>query len=140
MASMTIRKTLSPNDAGETKSNQAGPLVPKRADILAFFPRLDPAEYNPRQRIMFEDRAGQKWHFNFIYYNSRLHKAGTRNEYRLTGMTKFIRQAGLRSGDALLLTRNEGDYQISSERAGSSDPEGGTKRLILTADWMIIEE
>lgn len=139
MASITIRKLLSPNDAGETRSNQAGMLVPKRQEILDFFPKLDPTEYNPRQRIMFEDRSGQKWHFSFIYYNSRLHGTGTRNEYRLTGMTRFIRESGLRSGDALLLTRGEDGYGIRPDRSDAPVSNSGKIRLALTEDWLIIE-
>jgi hypothetical protein len=140
MDSVTIRKLLSPNDAGETRSNQAGMLVPKRQEILDFFPRLDPRDYNPRQRILFEDRSGQKWHFSFIYYNSRLHKTGTRNEYRLTGMTRFIRESGLKSGDALLLTRRGDDYEVRPERVDAQVSGTGKIRLALTSDWMIIEE
>jgi hypothetical protein len=125
---------------GDTASHQAGMLIPKQKAILDFFPRLDPAEYNPRQRISFEDRAGQRWNFSYIWYNNRTHGSGTRNEYRLTGMTRFLRQSGLQPGDAILFMRKGDDYEIRTERAGADESAASPKRLVLTADWMIIEE
>jgi hypothetical protein len=140
MNRITVRKILSPNDVGDTASHQAGMLIPKEKAILDFFPRLDRTEYNPRQSILFEDEAGQRWAFNFIWYNNRTHGRGTRNEYRLTGMTRFLRQAGLSAGDAILFVREGGDYAIKIERAEADQTGASSKRLILTTDWMIVEE
>lgn len=138
MAEVTIRKELSANDIGKTGGHQAGMLIPKAPEILAFFPPLDANEYNPRQRILFTDAAGDRRNFNFIYYNNRLHEKGTRNEYRLTGMTRFLREAHLQVGDAIVLTRSDDDYGIRIDRAGTATQDEGT-RLVLTAGWVIIE-
>lgn len=115
---LAISKELSANDTGETGGHQAGILVPKEPRILAFFPRLDSSELNPRHHLMFHDDDGQRWEFAFIYYNNRLF-GGTRNEYRLTRMTPYIRQCGLKPGDRIILRRDSdsGRRLISFRRA-----------------------
>jgi len=90
-----ISKLLSQNDAGQTGGHQAGILIPKSGGILDFFPVLNINEKNPRIQIVFTDETDRKWEFNFIYYNSKLF-GGTRNEYRLTGMTFYIHQNNLK--------------------------------------------
>src|SRR5690242_8713672 len=101
-----ISKVLSLNDTAETGAHQAGILVPKRAEILAFFPTLDGTLKNPRVMLRFLDTAGGAWDFAFIYYNNRFF-GGTRNEYRLTRMTPFLRGHGLRAGDTVTLRCDE---------------------------------
>src|SRR4051794_13059728 len=98
MEEQSIEKGLSANEPGETGGHQAGILVPKEERLLSFFPRLDPRQYNPRCYLKFVDDGGTFWEFAFIYYNNKLFD-GTRNEYRLTHMTKYIRQANLVAGD-----------------------------------------
>src|SRR5438128_10620158 len=132
-----ISKVLSLNDTAETGAHQAGILVPKRAEILDFFPRLDGAVKNPRVMLRFTDNAGGAWDFAFIYYNNRFF-GGTRNEYRLTRMTLFLHSHGLRAGDTLILKHDEQDNRwISYERKGgpSRVSEG---RLSLGGGWKII--
>lgn len=129
-----ITKELSPNDAGETGGHQAGILIPKDESILRFFPSLDPREYNPRHNIRFTDGAGESWTFAFIYYNNRLF-GGTRNEYRLTCMTPFLRSHSLRAGDKLTLHRDGHSYRISFRRAGEQQSSG---RLKLGSTWKVI--
>lgn len=133
-----ISKVISPNDAGSTASHQAGILIPKEQKILRFFPALSSADYNPRQSMLFEDPSGQRWKFSFIYYNNKLHGRGTRNEYRLTGMTRFMRQAALKAGDSIVFTRTAADYRIRVQRTGV-ETEAPT-RLVLLAGWMVIDE
>lgn len=103
-----IHKKLSPNDLGITGSHQAGIFVPKQVEILSFFPFLDCEMLNPRMRIPFYDDAELKWNLNFIYYNNRFF-GGTRNEYRLTGLTAFFRQYRLLVGDEIFLTLDKDD-------------------------------
>ena len=93
MIEQTISKVLSANDTGETGGHQAGLLIPKQERILSFFPSLDASTLNPRAHLQFEDDVGALWEFAFIYYNNGLF-GGTRNEYRLTRMTRFMREAG----------------------------------------------
>lgn len=111
-----ITKVLSRNDTGETGGHQAGILIPKNPTILAFFPRLDSSIKNPRVRILFSDPLRSQWRFSFIYYNNNFF-GGTRNEYRLTSMTSFMRSHNLKAGDRIVLLRNDDEvYSLSYER------------------------
>lgn len=138
----TISKVLSPNDAGETGAHQAGLLIPKDEQILSFFPRLDSSVPNPRVHLTFRDQAGVPWDFAFIYYNKKFF-GGTRNEYRLTRMTRYIREAGLASGDEVQLHRDiKDDYFVSYRRANQPDPvqSGADKTVIrLGKGWKVID-
>ncbi len=139
MTPRTIRKSLSANDAGETGGHQAGILIPRDQRILSFFPPLIAAELNPRTHIIFEDATGALWEFAYIYYNNRLF-GGTRNEYRLTRMTRYIRQVALASGDEIILHRDEhGRYSIEHQFANTaiSTPKGSV--LKLSGGWHIID-
>lgn len=133
----SIAKTLSANDVGETGGHQAGILVPKTTGVLPFFPVLDGSQKNPRVSITFEDHHGDSWHFAFIYYNNQ-YFGGTRNEYRLTGMTPFFARHNLHSGDELILRRERvAGYTISYERQNRSEtPHKG--RLRLGSSWKVI--
>lgn len=111
-----ISKVLSNNDIGETGSHQAGICIPKKNDILSFFPELDNRIKNPRETMVFTDRSGGRWKFNFIYYNNKFF-GGTRNEYRLTGMIPFIRENNLKAGDTVVLSYLEdGSNRIDYDR------------------------
>ncbi|MCY4260834.1 MAG: restriction endonuclease [Rhodobacteraceae bacterium] len=138
---LTISKVLSANDSGETGGHQAGLLIPKKECILSFFPALNESELNPRAHLHFEDDAGQYWEFAFIYYNNRLF-GGTRNEYRLTRMTRYIRELGLVTGDEVLMNRDSGgNYSISYRRSSAqpvsmNEAEGTVIRL--GAGWKVV--
>lgn len=130
-----ITKELSANDTGETGGHQAGILIPKEPEILAFFPSLDGSVKNPRHELQVTDPTGQKRTLAFIYYNNRLF-GGTRNEYRLTRLTEFFRSHNLKSGDVLILRREEGRYSVEFERKKKSEFESG--RLQLGSTWKIV--
>ena len=133
----SISKTLSKNDTGDTGAHQVGILVPKQSDILSFFPRLATNVKNPRTLIRFKDDDGSHWDFAFIYYNNKFFD-GTRNEYRLTRMTAFIRAHNLRPGDELVLTRDAYDqFHISFKRARSPQKDGRSV-LRLGSEWRVI--
>jgi hypothetical protein len=104
MSDFTIEKSISPNDCGANGAHQAGMLVPKEEGILSFFPALDPGIKNPRCLLHILDENDCEWTFNFIYYNNRFF-GGTRNEYRLTGMTVFFREWDINAGDTLLFSK-----------------------------------
>ena len=144
---IAITKVLSPNDTGETGGHQAGILVPKGGEVLGFFPDLGNEEKNPRTAMYFIDDAGKTWKLNFIYYNNKFFDPkGTRNEYRLTGMTAFFRENRLRAGDSITLAhRSDGTDKISYQR--STEPtvktvesnDGSTrKRLVIGTEWKVI--
>jgi hypothetical protein len=131
----SISKTLSANDIGGTGAHQAGMHIPKAGDILAFFPPLNPKEKNPRHLLLFYDENNVRWEFSFIYYNNKFF-GGTRNEYRLTCMTKFFKSCNLKEGDELILNQtNGGQYQIRLNRQ-SALVNG---KLKLSTDWKIIK-
>ena len=109
-----IGKVLSANDVGATDSHQAGPLIPKDSIAVAFFPTLDPSEFNPSVELRFTwDEDGTEYVFRFVYYNGKLTGRSTRNEYRLTRMTGFLRDSGLGVGDTLVLYRLDGALYVS---------------------------
>ena len=143
-----ISKVLSANDAGETGGHQAGICIPKGSDALLFFPNLGNSEKNPRKTIIFEDDWGQKWRFNFIYYNNKFHSpTGTRNEYRLTGLTRFFRENRLTAGDVIFLIHESYEtYSIKYKKNGlgassSLQLENGLvkTKITLSETWRVID-
>ena len=133
MKPQAIEKTLSANDTGQTGGHQAGILVPKTGEVLSFFPHLDGSRKNPRAVLNVIDDAGREWTFSFIYYNNRFF-GGTRNEYRLTGMTAFFREFNLKAGDKVILRReSQHIIRLSFKRARKQ-----TSVLKLSMTWKII--
>jgi len=113
MRTAQIEKILSPNDVGATGAHQAGILIPKKPEVLAFFPKLDRHIANPDCWINFVDEAGNVWRFRYIWYNGKLHGTSTRNEYRLTCMTAWFRSQQAKAGDIVVIKRDEnGGYKI----------------------------
>lgn len=110
-----ITKILSGNDTGDTGSHQAGMHIPRDEKVLSFFPILDKKIKNPRAIIPVVDDGEKIWNFNYIYYNG-VFFGGTRNEYRLTGMTSYIRVNNLRPGDSIILERIDDLIRIRYER------------------------
>jgi hypothetical protein len=101
-----FQKTLSANDVGATKAHQAGIHIPKTEKaLLDFLPPLDPKQTNPDAWIECVDENGGIHRFRYIYYNSKLHGLGTRNEYRITHMTGYLRSIGAKAGDVLEISR-----------------------------------
>ncbi|MBN2783454.1 MAG: hypothetical protein JXR25_01400 [Pontiellaceae bacterium] len=132
-----ITKLLSRNDTGETGGHQAGMHIPKQQEILSFFPTLDSAEKNPRVLITFYDQFGEQWSFSFIYYNNKFF-GGTRNEYRMTGMTRFINAHNLKAGDTLTLSRDsDGFYSVMYKKDGAQVKSIGP--LKLSNSWKVVK-
>jgi hypothetical protein len=135
MRTDSITKELSANDTGETGTHQAGVLVPKKPEILNFFPALAASPKNPRHEIQFIDPSGQRWIFNFVYYNNKFF-GGTRNEYRLTCMTKYLRSNNLKAGDQIILSREEGSRYVVKFKRRQATTAGGALRLGGT--WKVV--
>jgi Restriction endonuclease EcoRII, N-terminal len=138
--SSKIRKKLSANDVGATKAHQAGILVPKDENVLSFFPQLDGTEKNPRMTLVMYERSNRaRWEFNFIYYNNRLF-GGTRNEYRLTCMTGFLKAIDAKVDDELIFSRDENaSFEVDilrANRASSYKMDGDT--LVLGGGWTVV--
>lgn len=140
MTKKTYRKTLSANDAGETKSHQAGMLIPKAdVEFRSFLGDLDPTIKNPRRTIHCLDEHGEEIELQFIYYNNKLHdETGTRNEFRLTCLTGYLRQSGAKSGDELELSKDEGQeiFKLRLIANSHSDEDTGeTSNRIVLRGW-----
>lgn len=138
-----ISKKLSANDIGTTGSHQAGIHIPKIADLLSFFPALDPKEHNPRAKItVYEMDSDHKWTFNFIYYNNRL-RGGTRNEYRLSAMTKYLRYMVANIGDDIIFYKdNTNKIFVELKRQNESfeyDSDNNAILIRLNREWSIIK-
>lgn len=135
MSVRKISKVLSANDTGETGGHQSGLLIPREPELLSFFPSLDATTQNPRVHLRFVDEAGTYWEFAYIYYNNSLF-GGTRNEYRLTRMTKYIRQASLAAGDEVILSRDRDRFGIAHKRVRHVSVSGGV--LKLGTGWRVV--
>ena len=99
MQQLKFVKQLSANDVGATGSHQAGILVPK--SDLSVFPRLKKSVFNPECWIVAVDAHGELWEWRFVYFNGKLHSRGSRNEYRLTGVTPFLQSWHAKTGMTL---------------------------------------
>ena len=133
-----VEKKLSANDVGITGGHQAGILIPKKEELRSFFPVLDEDGVNPRAKMLFLDEYGKYWEFSFIYYNNKL-RGGTRNEYRLTGMTAFLRQSCAKKGDCLIFEREGDEYYIRVGSETSDFLEDEVVTLVLDNTWKIIK-
>lgn len=141
MTNKTFSKTLSANDVGATGGHQGGILIPKsETELLAFLPPLDRTIKNPDAWIECEDEGGTVRRFRFVYYNNKLHdENGTRNEYRITYMTRYFREVGAREGESLEISQNEGGtrYVIRVVRAQEERvaEEEGAYRIKISSGW-----
>lgn len=107
MNKTSFYKVLSANDTGETKSHQAGLHIPKTdKELLDFLSPLDASILNPSAWITCIDEHGQTWKFRFVHYNNKLHSVtGTRNEYRLTHTTRYLKKYSAFEGDSFIISK-----------------------------------
>jgi len=119
---MRISKVLTSNDVGATGSHQAGIVIPSQIAECGFFPTLNHGIINPRIQISVEiPPTGSFLKINYIYYNGRLHGTSTRNEFRITGLTGFLKSQGAFQGDSLTFSRDAGGhYSMILESAEES--------------------
>jgi hypothetical protein len=135
---MELIKVLSSNDVGSTGGHQSGVVIPKSVANGGFFPHLEPSSLNPRQTLSaILHPSNKSITLNYIYYNGKLHETSTRNEYRLTGISSFLKDVGAQEGDKLILTKVASDrYSLRLEVGGVESAEG---RLVvrLSKDWVM---
>jgi hypothetical protein len=134
----SVFKKMSKNDLGITKSHQAGIFIPKDLVRKGFFPELDSSQFNPR--VVINIQCGEKtYFFNYIYYNNKLSNQGTRNEFRLTGMSKFFKQENIKEGDSLQFVRNDvsNKYSIVVHRQSEKCAVAfdSDSPLIIRSNW-----
>lgn len=135
---LVVEKILSANDLGLTGAHQAGLFIPKYPRILNFFPKLDSSTKNPRRFIHFLDENGEYHRFCFIYYNSRKLGCGTRNEYRLTCMTGYMRACNLKVGDTVVFSLKDGEYHVGYKRKAEAEFLQEENTLVLSGKWKVI--
>lgn len=125
MTEKTFTKQLTANDTGESGAHQAGIHVPKgEKELIAFLPKLDPSVKNPDAWLSCVDADGGEWSFRYVFYNNKFHDPkGTRDEYRITHMTKFFRAFGASEGDTFWISADENasSYKINVTRLGLED-------------------
>lgn len=137
MSIQAYEKTLTANDTGETGGHQAGIHIPKsQSELLALLPLLDSTRKNPDAWLEMTDETGIIWRFRYIHYNNKFHdESGTRDEYRITHMTKFFRAVGAVEGDIMVISGSPGshNYTISVRKTDqdkvSQSDEGVRIRL-----------
>lgn len=115
-------KVLTKNDTGETGGHQGGIVVPKgNLALLNFFPTVDIEEFNPQVWIHCEDPDGVVWKMRYVYYNGKIFSPpkSTRNEYRITHMTKFFSKWNAKAEDSLEFsaTSKSNHYQIQIKKS-----------------------
>ena len=115
-----ITKVLSKNDAGEGTKRGHGVLIPKDPVFQSFFPALDASQENPSSPLECTDaRSGQRVDLVYRYYNK------TKNEFRVTGITKYLHDNGAVTGSRLSFSKNaNGDYVIDLESPGGNGGSG----------------
>jgi len=134
----TFVKTVSANDVGTTGGHQGGILIPKEDSILAFFPSLDTDLVNPRKQVRFVDiETGSEWEFNYIYYNGKITGESTRNEYRLTGMTAYMRDHQVAVGDGIELSKNVAGKRYISHLPANADSSADEDMIVLSGTWKL---
>lgn len=131
-----IAKILSKNDTGESGSHQSGFHIPQNFSI--FFPVLNKNQKNPRVKIKFMDSEQNIWYLKFIYYNSKFF-GGTRNEYRLTHTSKYLRSKNLTAGDRIIFEKKKNGYYIESEENPQEKLDKGNSTVVLTNKWKEIK-
>lgn len=141
MAEILVKK-LSPNDTSNS-IHQAGIYVSKEDKVLSFFPPLDETGKNPRVELLFTDDEGNEWTFNYIHYNNKIRSGGTRDEYRLTGMTSFIKKFNLTEGSYIFIWNGKNNYRVScdipDDMDGNELPLDGWKTINLDRDELLLE-
>jgi hypothetical protein len=142
MIKQAFSKILSANDVGATGGHQGGILIPKsEGELLSFLPSLDPSVKNPDAWIECIDEDGVLRKFRFVYYNNKLHDpSGTRNEYRITYMTAYFRDAGAREGDVFEISRASPDapysIKVVPSQGSHAEPECNQQvRIKIKSAW-----
>ncbi|KPD21006.1 EcoRII N-terminal effector-binding domain-containing protein [Idiomarina abyssalis] len=139
----SYEKALTKNDTGETGGHQAGIVVPKRSqELIDFFPQLDIREFNPDVWLTCIDPDGEKWEMRYIYYNGRIFTPAksTRNEYRLTHMTKFFSKWRAKAGDSVVFTstKHENTFLIRvilGEEESQREQNRSEPKTVILKGW-----
>lgn len=136
-------KLLTKNDTGETGGHQAGIAIPKTdQQLLSFFPQLIATAFNPDAQLFCKDPDGEVWEMRYIYYNGKTFSPprSTRNEYRITHMTKFFAKWDAKAGDRVVFeaTGNPFKFNIRIEKAATQIQDKAAtsaKKPVVLRGW-----
>ena len=104
-----IRKKISRNDLNLTGGHQGGIVVPKPA--VPLFPPLAEETLNPRMDLVIEDQDGRTTTAQYVHYNNKVIKDGTRDEYRLTRMGDWFAANNPQVDDLVVFLPRTDDMQ-----------------------------
>ena len=96
---------------------------------------IDALIKNPDAWIRCEDESGEIWEMRYVYYNNKLHVSnGTRNEYRITWMTEFLRLNSAKAGDSVVFeaTREQDEFRIMLEKRKRVTSDDSPQLIKLT--------
>ncbi len=110
-------------------------LIPKGdREFRIFLGELDGSIKNPRKTITCIEENGYALELQYIHYNNKFHDVtGTRNEFRLTCLTAYLRRSGARAGDEIEIAKEEQGqvYRISFFPAQCDENQSLPKRIVL---------
>ena len=134
---MKFGKTLSDTDTGKNGTHQAGIVIPKsNGELLNFFPALENNPYkNPDCWITCEDPEGEKWKMRYIWYNGKLHGRSTRNEYRLTHSTSFMKLWNAETGDEIVFESTSHPLFYKIKIIKNNNGVDNTNDVIILRGW-----
>jgi len=116
MSSIATKK-LTANDIGDTGAHQNGITITKTGSMIGFFPPLSSKELNPRVTLNAIDfHTNEMFEMEYIYYNSKTLGLGTRDEYRLTKISRFLKRHSAVVGDILHIQREGELFWLSIDR------------------------
>lgn len=116
-----FEKVLSWNDCGRGRTHQSGILIPKELGRQIFSNSAIETK-NPKISLELAPFGfGQELRVVITYYNSRKF-GGSRDEFRLTRISTFLREADLHPGDTLIISFDQETWagSISYERTGAA--------------------
>ena len=134
MKRQSFGKVLTANDTGKSGSHQAGIHIHKSQHaLIAMLPKLDPSTKNPSAWVVCRCADAQEWLVRYIHYNNKLHDAvGTRDEYRLTHLARFLSKQGAGPGDLFQISKVEGVewFEIRLIKGESRQDEGALDAVV----------
>jgi hypothetical protein len=137
---MRIAKQLTANDLGLTGGHQAGIHVPKDSPLVSLIEEDSRGEENPRVTLnLFDEQTGFTCSSTLIYYNNS-RRGGTRDEYRITGTTTFLKLIGAEMGDELVLKVDDAETLLVSlvKRSILESKDNDDEPIKLNGKWRFI--
>lgn len=134
----SIIKKLSANDLGLTGGHQSGIVIPKQGEILETLPYLDVETINPFVVIRGYDPVFDKdYNLRYIYYNGKLHGTSTRNEYRITGISAFLKNHAARVEDNLVIQKRRTNFYTLKIETNERESLVINRTITIIRNWSL---